>query len=787
MAKMLISRQLPPFLLWAILACCFWGSPAQAQEDTGLASSPPAQIHSFDVPKTLDARTLQQLPEERWTPGHPYGFNFGYDKEQRLFRIDFLPSASGRYVLELDYPLLDTVELYQIRDGELVMLHQTGDAFPFSSRPLHHRGFAFPLELDATSDSTFYVRVSTQSAMKSSLEIGTLEEHLNRNMSDMLFHGIFLGFLTVFFLFSMFLAFLYKEPSYALYTVTAFFFLLFSLSWNGLGFAYLWPNYPPMNRIAMPYSTSAMLVMSIYFSKFFYLGRIIERTWKLAWLFNLLILLSLTLLVLPWVGTGAYASRASATLGLVVGLFLSILSVYYWVKEQRQVGYFALGWISYILGMSYIGFNSLGILADNRYSDLAMSLGMLLNAAFLTIALNNKHFQTTQQMQRNREEFLELQQRANARLEKQVEERTKSLQELNQLLVRQKIEANQQTESLKKANDELRRVQREMQRQREHSQSWSFQVRKLADLAGELASHASPNKIVETTFRMVKNEMRADYFALGFIDGPKQQIVFVDSYFMGQIVPVMAYDWDSERGPALHVIEKEPTICPDGAVYKKNPFFSNIDLLVKIHPSSSVYVPVWKLGKPLGLMIVHSKEPNSYNQDHVSFLKFLSMATAITIDNSLILSQKDEMVRKIQENSSENLEMVKTNRDLNAEVRKLNHRVRSLFQRFDQPIAWVNRKGQFFMVNNKFATTFGYLQNELSLKRYRDLLPPKSLALLQEEFKRAHGKKTTLELELDCIGARQIIRVRLVLGLLYDIRQHLESVLVVVSHKSTPE
>ena len=74
-------------------------------------------------------------------------------------RCAILRTSSRLVYLRQDYPLIDSLDLYEPRPMAAGGVHSTGDRKPFSSRDVEHRDFLFPLTLPANSDRTFYLRL----------------------------------------------------------------------------------------------------------------------------------------------------------------------------------------------------------------------------------------------------------------------------------------------------------------------------------------------------------------------------------------------------------------------------------------------------------------------------------------------------------------------------------------------------------------------------------------------------------------------------------------------------
>jgi hypothetical protein len=71
------------------------------------------------------------------------------------FRVSNPADTSRLVYLRQDYPLIDSLDLYEPTTDGGWRQHSTGDRKPFSSRDVQHKDFLFPLMLPAHSETTF--------------------------------------------------------------------------------------------------------------------------------------------------------------------------------------------------------------------------------------------------------------------------------------------------------------------------------------------------------------------------------------------------------------------------------------------------------------------------------------------------------------------------------------------------------------------------------------------------------------------------------------------------------
>ena len=86
-------------------------------------------------------------------------------------RCAIAADASRFVYLRQDYPLIDSLDLYEPDAGGGWHTHATGDRKPFGTRDVAHRDFLFPLTVPANSERTFYLRYRSQGPIDINLSL----------------------------------------------------------------------------------------------------------------------------------------------------------------------------------------------------------------------------------------------------------------------------------------------------------------------------------------------------------------------------------------------------------------------------------------------------------------------------------------------------------------------------------------------------------------------------------------------------------------------------------------
>src|SRR5699024_6227828 len=116
---------------------------------------------------------------------------------------------------------------------------------------------------------TFYVYAVGSGDLHPPFIIWSQDAFVNKSQVEFLLLGIFYGVSLVMILYNLFLYVSLRLKSYLFYVLTITFTLLGKISINGLGFQYLWPNFPQWNVISATICVATAAIFILIFTRHF--------------------------------------------------------------------------------------------------------------------------------------------------------------------------------------------------------------------------------------------------------------------------------------------------------------------------------------------------------------------------------------------------------------------------------------------------------------------------------------------------------------------------------------
>lgn len=170
--------------------------------------------------------------------------SFGIDKTPHWFRLDLYPpsATSTTWWIELAHPSLDDVQVYVPAASGYLKQYEVGDHQIFSSRPLLHRYFIFPVSLTGSQTSTLYFRVQTNDTLTIPLRVWNPTRFDVAAGYDDILVGGYVGVILAMLIYNFFFYLKLRDRLYLQYVLFSISCLLVVTELNGLNFQFLFPD-----------------------------------------------------------------------------------------------------------------------------------------------------------------------------------------------------------------------------------------------------------------------------------------------------------------------------------------------------------------------------------------------------------------------------------------------------------------------------------------------------------------------------------------------------------------
>lgn len=367
--------------------------------------------------------------------------------------IQHFPATKKVWLLEFYDQTIDHLDAYKpLIDGTFEKIPM-GDQQPFVQRMFMHKNFEIVVDRHDSKVSYYYFRVQSHEFADIRIAFRSANRFVYYALNEYFLFGTFYGMIIIITLYN-FLVFLaireIKNIYYIMYILSV---AAYAMSYDGIGFQYLWPNHPEWNHYAVGITMYSVIVWGLIFTRRFLStrGNATRLDRALKWMIvGRTIFFVVELFLIPQLLT----VRTIEIIPLSV-IFYTGIAV--WNRGYRPARFFVIAYGVLFLGFfirTLVYFNVLPFTTALHYS---LHFSFVLEMLFLTFALGDRirilkdmRDRALKRIIHQHEVNMQLKDKVTRELEQKVNERTAELhvknallEEINQKLGRQSQEINQ--------------------------------------------------------------------------------------------------------------------------------------------------------------------------------------------------------------------------------------------------------------------------------------------------------------------------------------------------------
>lgn len=407
---------------------------------------------------SLDFDNITRVPSGQWKPVTS-PVNLGMHNETYWFSLLIPPTQSDehRYVLHIDYPLIDNLDVgvYRSIGSTPVATYSAGDSQPLRLRPIKHVTPLFPLPLSAETQRVF-IKVQTSGTIRLPISIWEEREFLSYSSGKSIALGIFFGVLVAMGVSNAFLTFAARNASFLYYSGYVLSLALTLATLHGFGYMYLWVDNAWLQSKSLLLFASSTIMFAAMFTRSLlpireFSVKLDNITRSIAWIVGINIIAGF---ILPY----SFMIKVYLLLLTLIVIYTLSLGVWLTLKGVVVARYFTIAWAFLLISGLSASLDNTNLIELPISSNSLLIIGGAVETLILALilAINYSHsredlisaqqFALEQEKQANiaKEDLLEVQQRYQDDLEYKVEERTLELE----ITLRELSEVNQELERL---------------------------------------------------------------------------------------------------------------------------------------------------------------------------------------------------------------------------------------------------------------------------------------------------------------------------------------------------
>ncbi len=292
------------------------------------------------------------------------------------------------WLLELEYPLLDRVDIYLPGKNGDYQHKVSGDLLPFSSREIENRNLLITLPQVSLSGRPIYLRIQSESAIALPMTIWSRRAFAAWDHRQQFYLGLYYGVILVMIVYTLMLLLTLQEITYFYYLLFIVNFGLYQALMHGIAYEYLWPDHPWWNSNSMPLiGALGAIGIALFSIKFLDTAR---QTPLLHKVLLGTVVAAAALAPLPFICSYSLAIRAMIPIDAFTITIVMVTGIYCMLHGYRPARYFVTAWIMFFVGIIVQVLRVYGLLNNEAIILNAPQIGSLFTIVLLALALADR-------------------------------------------------------------------------------------------------------------------------------------------------------------------------------------------------------------------------------------------------------------------------------------------------------------------------------------------------------------------------------------------------------------
>lgn len=372
--------------------------------------------------------------------------------------IQHTVNSKQAWLLEFYDQTIDHIEAYIPQEDGTYRKIMLGDSQPFEKRLFRHKNFEINLDMKSFGVKDYYFRVKSKTFADIRIGVRSVNRFIYYALNEYFLFGTFYGMIVIIALYNLLVFLAIREIKNIYYILYILSVAAYAMSYDGIGFQYLWPSYPQLNDYATGFWLYSVIFWGLVFTRRFLntrrqapgidralMGMIIARSalFFIEFFFFPEMLTYRTLEIIP--------------LSLI---FYAGIAV--WRRGYRPARFFVISYGILFAGFFIRTLVYLNILPFTTSLHYSLHFSFVIEMLFLTFALGDRirilkdmRDRAMKRTMKQHEINLKLKDKVNKELEEKVRERTVELNQKNAELEESNKKLAIQAEQINRMNSML--------------------------------------------------------------------------------------------------------------------------------------------------------------------------------------------------------------------------------------------------------------------------------------------------------------------------------------------
>ena len=335
-------------------------------------------------------------------------------------------SDKAEVLLELPYPLMDSLKLMKIEQGEQKLIGVSGDCLPISKRTLRHQNHVFYLEIEKGEQEDYVLYINVAQPFYMPLRLTRNSNIFHRYLTFDVFYGIYFGFACILLIYFVIFSIYLKESLFGLY---ALYILSVAVTQASLdGYLYRFFDSVWLSTHIEVFACVITIVMLRFTYIFLELKHASPFYKHFHRWYNIVPAL---MAIFSLLGMQVLAFKITNTSAGVFLLYFVVVGTLQARKGVYNAKFFLMAFSPFAIGMAFFVLRSEGVLPYNTFTSYSMVTGSALELLLLSLGVGSQALKLKKEKQDIEKSLTTLLQNQNQLLEAEVASKTEDLHQVN--------------------------------------------------------------------------------------------------------------------------------------------------------------------------------------------------------------------------------------------------------------------------------------------------------------------------------------------------------------------
>lgn len=330
---------------------------------------------------------LQKSKQNLFSPLNKYQSNFGFTNNIFWIKVNIqnLSSKENKLVLELKYPSIDYIDIYELKNNLFTLKKELGDLRVYDKNTFmpnpHYRFSILPKE-----KKVFFIRIQSTGSLNLGLSVQDTHNYNISSSTQMKWLSFYFGAVFIMLMYNFIIYLIIRNRSFLYYVLFHMCYTLFALGLTGISFELFWPDTPVINKYILPIAMALTGAFSLLFTVHFLdIKNISTKLYKFIYT---LVFISFFFSLLPWLIGYSISVQVISFMSFFIVISLFIISFYLvFSKKNKNALFYLIAWSFFLTGVAVAHLSNIGLLPSTIYTRFSSQIGSFFELLLLSIGL----------------------------------------------------------------------------------------------------------------------------------------------------------------------------------------------------------------------------------------------------------------------------------------------------------------------------------------------------------------------------------------------------------------